>query len=131
MAEDYYIGTLIQRTFFEEGINIFTEDDLKQIQRMFLSVPFSQDTSPDFHGHKDNLSVGDVNIIDYALYDSQDPVSVSEAKRDVPCMNPVSVETTHGVIAASAVAYTQAKVLFVSGIANKVGEFSRQVKPKP
>lgn len=130
IARNNYIGILIQRSLFGEGVNIFSEDDLTQIRRTFLSVPLYPDRSPDFNGHKDNLSVGDVNIITYALYDSQDPIAVDEAKRDVPGMNPVSVETTHAVIAASVIADTQAKVLFVSGIANEVGEFSRQVKPK-
>jgi hypothetical protein len=42
-----------------------------------------------------------------------------------------TVETTHGIIAASTISYTNSPIIFLSGIVNQVGEFNKQVSPKP
>jgi hypothetical protein len=42
----------------------------------------------------------------------------------------VSVETTHGVIAASTIAYTKSPIVFISATSDQVGKFDEQVSPK-
>ena len=127
-----YVGRLLESDVPDEVFGLFTEENLATIRRLFLSVPLSPASNPDFNCSKNNLGVGDINIIDYGLYKTEDLKSIDDAKAKVPEDKKIaSVETTHGVIAASTVAYTKSPTLFISAISDQVGKFDEQVSPKP
>lgn len=127
-----YVGRLLESDVPDEVFGLFTEEDRATIRRLFLSVPLYPASNPNFDCDKNNLGVGDINIIDYGLYKTEDFKSVDDAKEHVPKDKKiVSVETTHGVIAASTIGYTKSPTLFISAISDQVGKFDEQVSPKP
>lgn len=81
----------------------------------------------------DYVSIGDVNVTDYTEYAAKDKEAGQSFIENCPgnC-NGVSVETTHGLIYATARDYFQGDppFMFVSGVVDRFTMFSVDVSPK-
>lgn len=126
-----YMNTVLHREISINQKNLFINCNFAEMYAKFLSVPLNPSLNPQvIIGETDNLAVSDTNILDYKCYQTEDKNAVKAATEI--SKNPiVSVETTHGIIAATTFSYTAAPVIFISAITDQVGCFDQEVSKKP
>jgi hypothetical protein len=94
-----------------------------QLQPRLLAAPRAPSSQRVFLAQHDLVSLGSVNVTDYAKYGPSDGAAV-KAFRDAKTGLPAgSLETTHAVIRAS----LGDRFLFVSGIVDRLGHFDDDV----
>lgn len=129
--DENYMNSVLHRAISTDIKNLFVSCNFSELYAKFLSVPLNPSPNPQVViGETDNLAVSDTNIIDYRCYQTEDKEAVKASTK--LSKNPiVSVETTHGIIAATTFAYTDAPVIFISAITDQVGYFDQEVSKKP
>lgn len=127
----YYMSQVLHRDIPDNLKSLFTGFNPDELCNKLLTPPLKPSAKPQILIDEANIAVSDVNIIDYALYNTQDQCAIDEAAGCAPQYKIVSVETTHGIIAANTFNYTKAPVAFVSALTDQVACFDEEVKPKP
>lgn len=98
-----------------------------QVESRLVVPPLNPASSPRLILIKDQVALGNVNVTDDKHYAKVDPEAM-QALRATGAQQPISsVETTHGLIRLM---IPSERFLFVSGIANRLGEFESEVKPQ-
>jgi len=126
-----YISQVLHRDVPENLKLLFTDYNSNEVKGKFLKPPLNPSTDPSMIINFNNMAVSDVNIIDYSCYNTEDSNAVAEAQKYAQGKAIVSVETTHGVIVANTFAYTEAPLVFISALTDQVGQFDKEVNPKP
>jgi hypothetical protein len=96
-------------------------------EKRFLLAPNAPATPPSIHLDSQLISVGVVNVIKSADYPWADKRALEKFKDITKSTSTESLETTHGVIRL----VLGARFLYISGLANAVGEFEQQVSRSP
>lgn len=113
----------------EGGQKLLTEVDLNggldQAKMRFLSPPNAPSTRPVVLAGVKYVSVGVINVPDSKDYEATDPKALSAFANVKGCNTTESVETTHGLIRLC----VHRPFIYVSAIANEVGNFETEVKP--
>ncbi|THJ17143.1 MAG: hypothetical protein CAF45_016675 [Nitrospira sp. CG24E] len=112
--------------------NTFFDDVLRsQVETRLLSPPMKPATKPILLADNNYTAVGVANITnydDYAWADLEALEAFKKANRGHQKKRPVgSLETTHGVIRLQ----SEAPFLFISGITDRLGQFSMDVGTRP
>ena len=107
---------------------LFDDNDLPDVAAKFLTPPLVPAENLCILSDPNQVAVSDINIINYKLYGISDPLAVAQAEKYLEDGQSIaSVETTHGTIAATTLAYSNAPVIFVTAITDQVGQFDREV----
>lgn len=104
------------------------------LKTALLSPP----TNPAINGQhiyasNEYIAIGDINVTDYSEYSTKDKEAGESFITNCPCnTNGVSLETTHGLIYATARYYFKSDppFLFVSGVVDRFTMFKEDVNPK-
>ncbi len=131
IGDQCYMSQVLHRDIPDNLKALFTSFDVIELSKKLLAPPLNPSKNPQVLINDANIAVSDINIINYALYSTEDKKAIIEAKKCAPKYKIVSAETTHGVIAANTFYYTNAPVAFVTAITDQVGHFDQEVNPKP
>lgn len=112
----------------------FRSDALKNIETLLLCPP----TNPATNGqhiyiNESYVAIGDINVTDYTEYEKKDKAAGDAFVKYCPGNpNGVSLETTHGLIYATARDHFQGDppFAFVSGVVDRYTCFNTDVNPK-
>lgn len=96
--------------------------------RKFQTPPHSPAGTMQVMNYPDAVSVGIVNVVHYEVYEKADPVAYEAAKKALGggCL-PACLETTHGIVAASA---GDIPTIFISPITDRYTKFAEDVDDK-
>ena len=97
------------------------------IESRFLTPPMSGTRPPFLLASDSYVAVSDVNVANVDDYAWADREAIQALSRVNPRATPGSVETTHGIIHASA---KSKQFFFVSAIANRLGYFNMEAAPR-
>lgn len=100
----------------------------EDIEKKLLVSPLKP-VKPKFFANINNLSIGVVNITKPEDYSWADPETFKKAKKLINKKHISSMETTHGIIRISS-EHFQIPFIWISGIANRMGYYHRDVKPR-
>lgn len=106
------------------------EETNQEIEKQLLTPPLNPAKSPCVIANKNNVSIGVVNITNYKDYDWADHETFSAAEKYVSKEMIKSMETTHGVIRLAAEKH-KVPFCWISGIADRMGYFQKEVAPRP
>jgi hypothetical protein len=93
----------------------------------FLVPPLNPADSPRVLAAHAYVGISVVNVTDYAEYGQTDRKALDSFSAQSDPSPPMSLETTHGLIRCG----SDAPFMFVSGIADRVGHFDEDVRPRP
>jgi hypothetical protein len=119
---DTVIDSALNRAAFAS----ITSMDSAELDR-FLVPPLNQAGTRKLIAGWDYVALGTINVTDPQRYAAADKETrdAYEIRNDPELAK--SLETTHGLIRVQ----SEAPFIFVSGIANRVGHFADEVKPRP
>lgn len=102
-----------------------------EVEHRFVRGPFRPADEPILVASGGFVSLGTVNVTDYAEYAEADrrTVEAFALARGEPLDQAVSIETTHGLMGLEA-RRRGARFVFVSGVANALGRYEFQVRPR-
>lgn len=101
--------------------------DVNSALNRFLPVPVNPSPSVDVSIGFRDVALGTVNVTNYKDYAEKDRLTVQAFAGLGQKVNPVSLETTHGLIRVRA---GECPFLFVSGIVNRFQRFATDVTPR-
>ena len=124
---DKVISSPIKKSDFLEIIDI--ETDPPSVMNRFFMPPLNPDP---FGGRLiadyDFIALNTINVTDYSEYSIMDTKTIESYQKRYNLEYCKSIETTHGLIRVAAGLNT--KFLFISGIANRWGNFNVDVEPR-
>lgn len=106
-----------------------------KLETALLTPPnFPATNGPHIYTNGEYVAIGDVNVTDYTEYSIKDLEAGNSFISNCPGnQNGVSLETTHGLIYATAYDYfkqTEPPFIFISGITDRFTMFNMDVNPK-
>jgi len=122
------VGKMIESSFrssFERLIRELPAKWWTDVQSRMLR-PIHGESAPAVHLDAQFTAVGDVNVDNPAEYNKFDRLAIAACRAAAPGVSIGSIETTSALIRAMT---DPVPYLFLSGIVNDVGEFSRDVLP--
>ena len=122
------VGKLIESSFHSSFERLIRELPAKwwtDMQSRML-LPIHGESAPAVHLDAEFTAVGDVNVDNPAEYNKFDRLAIAACRAADPGVNIGSIETTSALIRAMT---DPVPYLFLSGIVNDLGEFSRDVLP--
>jgi hypothetical protein len=96
------------------------------VRKRFLVALLNPAPVGELWAASDYVSLGTMNVTNYADYDAADPATVQSYLGLKDKSSAGSVDTTHGVIRVQ----SEAPFLFISGITDRVGWFHDEVDPR-